>query len=933
MQRFVRAGFVSAAILISQAVQASDTPLYQPAPAWIAPAPGPAVSGEDAPPVELIDWQHRIEEGRVWSYIHQKTRMVSPEMLSQAATLALPWAPDKGDLIVHDLAIVRGGQRIDLLAKGQRFTVLRREQSLEQRELTGILTATLAVEGLEVGDVLDMAVSITARDAALGGRVQDVVQLIPLPARIGPGRVRFSWPTGSAPRWKLLADAAAPVVTTNGGYSELTVAMPIVKPKDMPEDAPMRFRRAPMIEVASFADWADVSKVMAPLYATDGLIAPGSPLAAEVAAIQRAEATPIGRTQRALEVVQDKIRYLAVGMDGGNYVPQAPAKTWEVRYGDCKAKTLLLLAMLRAMGIEAEAVTANLGMGDLVPERLPSAAAFNHVFVKATLAGETLWLDGTGNGSRLADIRDTPAVGYVLPIRTAGAEPMLIETRANARPMIDMTIEADESLSVDLPSPFSVTAVLHGPMAAAMRQARAQLGPKEQRDAAQQFLQSWTGEGQFADLSILPDPATGDVTIRGIGVTSTPWALEDRRRRRTLDRTLASFQFAPDRSRPDWTKIPVASPAPMGLHFRTRVKLPQGGQGYTLDGTPDLDTRIANFAMKRSVRIADGAVTIDERVDSIGGEVPAARIATERDALATAKARVPQIVAPVDTPRRTTLTAQQIAQSSQVRAIRTTFDRAVAADVDEASGYVSRAAFEEGLGNRKAALADLTKVIATEPSVDLYLQRAGVAEAMGDRAAALADAERARALDPTSVAATARTAWLMADGGNLPGGIALLDERIALGGETRSNYRSEKAGLIGEFGDAAEAIRLYDTLIAEKPGSPLLMNARCWIKGTRSVMLDTALKDCTSSIELSDNTLAALDSRAMVWFRMGRLAEAMTDLDAVLAAAPDLASSRFLRGIVLKALHRDAEAATDLALARRISPTIDRQYARYGIKA
>ncbi len=934
MKRFVVVKAVAlAAAGLPALAWASETPLYQPAPAWVAAPPAvPATPVDELPPLVLLDFQKRIEGDRLTSYVHQRTRIASGEMLSQAATLTLPWAPDKGDLIIHGLTILRGDQRIDLLAKGQKFTVLRREQSLEQRELTGILTATMAVEGLEVGDQLDLRFSVTGRDPALGGRVQDVVPLPALPLRIGAGRVRYLWSGDSAPKYKILADGVTATPVRKGALTELSFALPAPKPKDMPEDAPARYRRPPLIEVASFADWADVSRTFVPLYKTEGLIAPGSPLAAEVAAIEKADATPIGRAQRALELVQGKIRYLAVGMDGGNYVPQTPAKTWEVRYGDCKAKTLMLLAMLHAMGIEAEPVVAHVGLGDAVPDRLPSAAAFNHVFVRATIGGEVLWLDGTGNNARLPDIHDTPGVGYVLPIRAAGATPILIETHSNARPIASVTIDADESAAVDLPSPVEVTMVAHGQMAAQLRAAKSQIGPKEQRDLISTILQQAVGEGQFADGTITPDAASGDVVVRAKGVVNTSWSVEDRRRKRSLGGQLAEMTFAPDRSRPDWSNIPVAGSPPFGVERHVRVKLPEGGRGFTLEGTADADQRLAGFVVRRTTRLNGGTISMDERFDGTGAEVPAARIAVERDAVATAKANVPRVVAPVDTPRRWTLDSATLAKASQVQAIRAVYGKAIAADPDEMSGYQSRAAFEAGIGNYRAALSDLDKVIAKEPSVDVYLQRSYTQFNLGDPAKALADAERARALDPAANGAIGQVAQTRAETGDLKGALALLDERIALGGESRAFLRQMKASVLGEFGDPTEAVAFYDKLIAEKPGSPTLLNGRCWTKGTRNVMLDTALKDCTKAIELSDDTLAALDSRALVWYRMGRYPEALADLDTVLAANPDMAASRYVRAAVLKAMQRDGEAAGELALVRRMNPMIDRQYARYGFK-
>ena len=141
-----------------------------------------------------------------------------------------------------------------------------------------------------------------------------------------------------------------------------------------------------------------------------------------------------------------------------------------------------------------------------------------------------------------------------------------------------------------------------------------------------------------------------------------------------------------------------------------------------------------------------------------------------------------------------------------------------------------------------------------------------------------------------------------------------------------------KATVVGEFGDAAAAISELDALIAAKPGVPTLLNARCWIKATRNVQMDTALKDCTSAMELSDSTAQILDSRALVWMRLGRDEDALRDLDAALSQVPGMGSSRFLRAIVKKRMGQTEDAAVDLAVARQMSPSTERDYARFGLK-
>ncbi|MHB8285752.1 MAG: DUF3857 domain-containing protein, partial [Caulobacteraceae bacterium] len=141
-------------------VWATETPRYEPAPAWVSPAPAIKPSAAGSPMLSVLDQQTRIADGTVWSYREIATRAVSAQALARMGTLTLNWQPFHGDLIVHRVEILRDGQRIDVLKAGQKFSVIQREQGLEKLEMNGILTATLQVEGLRVGDVLDVAYSV-----------------------------------------------------------------------------------------------------------------------------------------------------------------------------------------------------------------------------------------------------------------------------------------------------------------------------------------------------------------------------------------------------------------------------------------------------------------------------------------------------------------------------------------------------------------------------------------------------------------------------------------------------------------------------------------------------------------------------------------------------------------------------------------------------
>lgn len=169
-----RLAFLALAIgcTAATAARAGDKPLYGPAPSWVVPAPAidPAKLTDETPALVVFDNQQRIEGDGVATYVQTATRAVSSEMLGQMGALAIPWMPDKGTLTVHRVEILRGGERIDLLAGDiSKFSTLQREAQLEERILNGMLTATMHPQGVRVGDVLNVAFTITQRDAALKG--------------------------------------------------------------------------------------------------------------------------------------------------------------------------------------------------------------------------------------------------------------------------------------------------------------------------------------------------------------------------------------------------------------------------------------------------------------------------------------------------------------------------------------------------------------------------------------------------------------------------------------------------------------------------------------------------------------------------------------------------------------------------------------------
>ena len=109
-----------------------------------------------------------------------------------------------------------------------------------------------------------------------------------------------------------------------------------------------------------------------------------------------AAASDTAATIRALyRFMQDKTRYVSVQLGIGGWQPFPASYVDERSYGDCKALTNYMYALLKEAGIDAHPVLIRAGR-DAPPIRadFPSHQ-FNHVILAVPVAGDTLWLENT----------------------------------------------------------------------------------------------------------------------------------------------------------------------------------------------------------------------------------------------------------------------------------------------------------------------------------------------------------------------------------------------------------------------------------------------------------------------------------------------------------------------------------------------------------
>ncbi len=926
--RFLSVCLAGVSLLAAGTAMAGESVLYAPAPGWVEETKASAIDVKSSAPLVLYDLQQRLAKGTLSIYVDRAFRLDSPEALTRAGTSSAAWQPDKGDLIVHRVEILRGGKTIDVLAGGAKYTVLRRETQLEQRTLDGALTATLAVPGLQQGDVLRISYTQTIQDPTLKGKVQMTNALIAAPTEAGFAREIVSWPKDEPVRWKAGPGTIAVQDETRGGDHRLTIALPLAKPEDMPGDAPVRYRRSAAIQAGTFAGWEDVSRIFAPLYVAHGLIAARSPLAQQVAQIAAATSDPLERATRATRLVQDTISYQMNGMATGNYVPQSPEQTWQLRYGDCKAKTLLLLALLDGLGIEGEAVLVHSSASDAAPDLLPMPNAFDHVLVRAMIGGTAYWLDGTSSGTRASNIADTPAFRYGLPVRAEGAGLLAIAPRAPANAQARVELTFDERGGIDLPALVSAKASLAGPVGVGLGAVIGQVSEEQKKQLIDQFVSTTLPGLAVTQGSLAFDAEKGVAHIDVEGIRTPSWTRDGARKRENFpDLPSSDVSFQPDRARPAWRDIPVDTGYPVHQETELTVLLPADESAYLLRGRPEIDLTYANTRFVRSARLVDHALHVTEQIEGLGGEVAAADIAAEKGKAARIANSAVYLLSPSDAVRQWQLGMP--AYKARLAPYEAAYAQAIARDPDEAASYLNRIRFRWGVGDLKGALADYDVVIKLDPSANNYRGRGAVRTAMGEFVPALAEYRKAFELDPSASSALV-LAGSLGRTGQSEEALKLLDEYDDMG-DQHPNFVQVRADVLAYDGRAEEGMAELDALVAERPGQGDLLNNACWYRARFKVGMPTMIALCDKAVEQGGTGAAALDSRALAWLQLGEPAKALADANAALALVPDQTSTLYFRAIAQRRMG-DKSGEALIAYMDRMWPGQALDYARYGLK-
>ena len=368
----------------------------------------------------------------------------------------------------------------------------------------------------------------------------------------------------------------------------------------------------PPVAWTNFHSWAEVGAWYRSMEGTR--TDPDDDIRAKVKELTAGKSTEEEKARAIYGYVGPQIRYIGVAFGIGRYQPHQASEVLSNQYGDCKDKTTLLISMLSAANIPADAVL--IGAGIAFNPDVPSPGSFNHAINLAHVDGKPVWLDATAEVAPyrllLPQIRGRQAL--VIPL-TGDAH---IETTPKDLPFPAIErFDAIGSLDDKGTSHSHLTLDLRGDSEVVFRSTVRSVSPAQWDELMQKISQAMGYAGKVTNARFSrPDD------------TAAPFHIDydyEREKSGDWDTLRIIPQLAPVGLSDVDDKDPPVSPIEIGQPHveisHAAMKLPSG---WSAELPAAIHAHAAFANLDKTYKFENGTLTTDRRFEVLTDKVPAA---------------------------------------------------------------------------------------------------------------------------------------------------------------------------------------------------------------------------------------------------------------------------------------------------------------------
>lgn len=335
----------------------------------------------------LLDFQDNLSQQK--SFRHFAVKVMNPGGIQEMSDINITYDPSYQKVNFHLLQIIREGKVIDKV-ESSNIQIIQRESRSDRSIYDGALSVVINLEDVREGDIIEYSYSKIGFNPINKGHFSATYyQEYAVPCNRMYHRVITS---KSKPlKAKYFNKAQRPEIRTLANNQEYKWDLKDIQTLVQDNNVPAWYNPYKRVQLTTFNTWKEVVDWAIPLYKTQRISIPQA-IEGEKGSKERVE--------KLIQFVQDDIRYLGFESGIGAYKPNKPQKVLKQRFGDCKDKSLLLVALLKNEGIEAYPLLVNTVDGKVLDQKLPSNAAFDHCIAYFNFEGKDYVIDPTNSNQR-----------------------------------------------------------------------------------------------------------------------------------------------------------------------------------------------------------------------------------------------------------------------------------------------------------------------------------------------------------------------------------------------------------------------------------------------------------------------------------------------------------------------------------------------------
>lgn len=383
----------------------------------------------------LDEGKYSIEpDGRMKNTTRQVVQILKPEGADAYRERRFTWNPEHQKLTVNWMRVVKpNGEVISEKPEQVQDSDVPAEMGVPM--YTAAKVKRMSLSGLEPGTILDFSIT-TETDAPLMPGEFFVSWRVTTPTYVVRSNLEVDFPVSMSPRInERNLDFKRAEKTQNGRRFYSWTKANVSRFRGEPY-APDSALQGMTVSVSPSFDWNAIGKWYVPIARDAYAITP--PVEEKMKSVLTGARTLDDSIRRIHKWVAQDIRYVAIELGRGGYVPRNAETVVRTGFGDCKDKAMLFVAALRKIGVTGYPVLLNIY--GLERKETPSLGQFNHMIAAVKRVNGYEFADLTAGNYAFGKLPRSEQGNLAVLVRDNDSEEITLPESPSSDALIDATI-------------------------------------------------------------------------------------------------------------------------------------------------------------------------------------------------------------------------------------------------------------------------------------------------------------------------------------------------------------------------------------------------------------------------------------------------------------------------------------------------------------